>query len=116
MKKLLIMIGLFMILLTGCKEEVSRTTKDVQVEITGAWHQDKIVIPEYNTSTKTWTKKTIQYEENEVYVTYNGKEYSFSGKTYYKHFATRIGDTVTGTLTIRTYDDETFTETLEILN
>lgn len=116
MRKILILFSLLTLLLTGCKAEVSRTTEHVEVTITNVYHQDKVVVPQYNSKTMTWSTKTVQQEENEVFVEYNGKEYSFTGKQYYRAYSNRIGDTITGTLTTITYEDGTFTEILDIMN
>ena len=107
MKKKLLLVLLSCLLLTGCNKVVHTEKTKVEVTIVNSYHQDKITYPHYNTSTKTWTTKVHQYEENYVYVEYDGMEYTLSGEQYYRQFGHRIGEEVGAYLITKTYEDGT---------
>ena len=106
MKKIFcLMLAILLIFsLTGCANLISTETKKVDVLITyedysGAWLQP------------VWTGKMFTYihhpAQYEITVKYDGIEYTLDNETYYNAYNNRVGDTITGTLEIKTYDDGT---------
>ena len=90
--------------LTGCADLISTETKQVDVVIihedyTGAWMQ-----PIWTGKMFTYVSHPAQYE---ITVEYKGITHTFDNETYYNAYKNRIGDTITGTLEIKTYDDGT---------
>ena len=90
--------------LTGCADLISTETKKVDVLITyedysGAWLQ-----PMWTGKMFTYIAHPAQYE---ITVKYDGIEYTLDNETYYNAYKNRIGDTITGTLEVKTYDDGT---------
>jgi hypothetical protein len=106
MKKVfcLALIVLLIFSLTSCADLISTETQKVDVLITyedysGAWLQ-----PVWTGQVFTYIPHPAQYE---ITVKYNGIEYTLDNETYYNAYKDRIGDTITGTLEIKTYDDGT---------
>ena len=107
MKKILCLMFTILLVfsLTGCCANlVSTETKKVNVLITyedydGAWLQS------------IWTDKMFTYISHparyEITVKYDDIEYILDDETYYNTYKDRVGDTITGTLEIKTYDDGT---------
>lgn len=100
----LTLITLLIFSLTGCADLISTETKKVDVLITyedysGAWLQ-----PMWTGKMFTYISHPAQYE---ITVKYDGIEYTLDNETYYDAYKNRIGDTITGTLEIKTYDDGT---------
>ena len=106
MKKVfcLMFIILLVFSLASCADLIKTETKKVNVLIihedyTGAWNQ-----PVWNGKVMTFISHPAQYE---ITVKYDGIEYTLDNKTYYNTYKDRVGDTITGTLEIKTYDDGT---------
>ena len=106
MKKIFCLIFAILLVfsLTGCADLISTETQKVDVLITyedysGAWLQP------------VWTGKVFTYiphpAQYEITVKYDGIEYTLDNETYYNAYKDRVGDTITGTLEIKTYDDGT---------
>lgn len=100
----LALITLLVFSLTGCTNLISTETQKVDVLITyedysGAWLQ-----PMWTGKMFTYIAHPAQYE---ITVKYDGIEYTLDNETYYDAYNNRIGDTITGTLEIKTYDDGT---------
>lgn len=106
MKKIILITLLSLTaIFSGCHKEIKRSEENVNVTITGSFHQDKIIDRWYDWEYKKWRSKTIQYEENILYLEYEGKEYEIQGESYYRHYGNRVGDEIVATLITRTYDD-----------
>lgn len=115
MKRLLLLtLTAITVFFTGCRKEIKRVEENVQVTIAGSYHQDKIEDHWYDWNTKQWKSKVRQYEENTLYLEYEGKEYELNGESYYRHYGNRIGDEITATLITHIYDDGTSKEELRL--
>jgi hypothetical protein len=106
MKKIVTIICLLFILLnfTSCAELISTDYEDVEVLVIDKYHRGIWLQPirinnrtTYITHPETWSI-TVEYE---------GEEYTISGHDTYDKYKNKIGQTTTGTLEIKTYDDET---------
>lgn len=99
-----LLVFLLVFSLTSCASLISTETQKVDVLITyedysGAWLQP------------VWTGKMFTYifhpAQYEITVKYDGIEYTLDNETYYNAYKDRVGDTVTGTFEIKTYDNGT---------
>ena len=104
MKKILILLLYVSFLLTGCSKLVSTETKNVEVTITDTYHKASWMQPVSTGKFTTWITHPAVWR---VYVEYDGAEYTIDGADTYKLFEDKIGQTVTGILEIRKYDDGT---------
>lgn len=115
MKKIILITLLSLTaIFSGCRKEIKRSEEDVTVTIAGAFHQDEIVDRWFDWKSQDWRSKTVQYEENILYLEYEGKEYEVKGESYYRHYGNRVGDEIVATLITRTYDDGTIKTELSL--
>ena len=107
MKKYLLLLSILMITvftLTGCAKCISTEYENVSVNIVDIYHRGA-----YSTPMRVGKVTTMRYHPAiyRTYVEYDGVEYSISGSNTYNKYKTQIGQTTTGVLEIRTYNDDT---------
>lgn len=101
-KYLTIMLLSLTLLLTGCAELVSTETREVDVIVIDSYHRNMWLQPIHAGKVTTWVTHP---EINRITVLYNDIQYNIEGSDIYDQFKDDIGETVTGVLEIRTYDD-----------
>ena len=104
-KRILITIALSLaLLLSGCAKLVSTEYETVEVTIIDEYHRgmyitylkvNKIMIPQ------------IHPDEYYIGVEYDNVRYVISGNDTYNQYKDKVGEKTTGTLEIRTYDNDT---------
>ena len=108
MKKIVSIICLLLILLnfTSCAKCIATDYEDVEVLVVDKYHRGMWLQPvrvgkstTYITHPATWSI-TVEYE---------GVEYTVSGHDVYDKYEDKIGQTATGTLEIKTYDNGNIT-------
>lgn len=107
MKKNILMILLvaaMMFSLVGCTECISTEYENVEVNIIDEFYYPMWMQPVRFGKTTTFITHTATYR---ITVEYNGVEYTFSDSDTYDRYANKVGQTTTGTLEIRSYDDGT---------
>lgn len=103
MKRYLTIILLSLtLLLTGCAELVSTETREVDVIVIDSYHRNMWLQPIHAGKVTTWITHPAIYR---ITVLYNDIQYNIEGSDIYDQFKDDIGETVTGVLEIRTYDD-----------
>lgn len=109
MKKRILAFLIFMIMilsLTGCAKLISTEYENVEVKITDVYYK-----PSYTTTTYNVTLKMPMVQSHpavyRITIEYNGIEYTLSDSDTYNKYKDKVGQTVVGTLRIRTYDDGT---------
>ena len=105
MRKRILTFLVFVILifsLTGCAKLVNKECENVEVSIVDKYHRGMYVTPVFNGKTTTMITHPAVYR---ITVEYNGVEYTISGSDTYNKYKEKVGQTATGTLEIRTYDD-----------
>lgn len=99
MKKIILTISLFMIMmfgLTGCAKLINTEYKNVEVSIVGKYHRPVRMV-----------NKAVQPALHRITVEYDGVQYNVVGNSTYNKYKNMVGQTAMGTLEIRTYDDGT---------
>ena len=106
MKKLISIICLILILLnfTSCAELISTDYEDVEVLVVDKYHRGVWLQPIRVNKTTTYITHPATWS---IMVEYEGVEYTISGRDVYDKYEDKIGQTTTGTLEIKTYDDGT---------
>ena len=107
MRKRILTFLVFMIMifsLTGCAKLVNKECKNVEVNIVDEYHRGMYMTPVFNGKTTAMITHPAVYR---ITVEYNGVEYTISGSDTYNKYKEKVGQTATGTLEIRTYDDGT---------
>ena len=107
MRKRILTFLVFMIMissLTGCAKLVNKECKNVEVNIVDEYHRGMYMTTVFNGKTTTMITHPAVYR---ITVEYNGVEYTISGSDTYNKYKEKVGQTATGTLEIRTYDDGT---------
>ena len=106
MKKLL-SIALVVILclaMAGCAKLVETKYETVDVRVVDAYHRPGYTQPMMVGKIVTIRHISAVYR---ITVEYDGVEYTIGGSETYRAFKNKIGDTVSATLEIRSYDDGT---------
>lgn len=95
---------LILFLLAGCSRVISTEYKDVEVKIVDCYHRNSYI-------TFVCCGKSIvpirHSEVNKVIVSYDDNKYVIKGKEVYYKYKDKIGETVTGVLEIKNYEDGT---------
>lgn len=99
---LLICLSLILIL-CGCAKCISTETTEVEVEITDEYHRGSYMTPMRVGKVTTFITHPAVYR---IIVEYKGNEYTVNGKDTYDLYKDKIGETATGILETKTYDDE----------
>lgn len=88
--------------LTGCAKCINTEYKTVEVEIVNEYYKKSY-------TTYLWTGQAGLPKKHpaiyEITVKYNGEEYTFNDEDTYNKYKDKVGQTTTGTLEIRTYDN-----------
>ena len=102
-KFITIMTIVFLIFsLGGCAKLINTEYKNVEVNIVDEYHRGRYVTPmRIGKVTTTVTHPAIY----EITVEYKGIKYTISGSDTYNKYKEKVGQTTTGILEIRTYDD-----------
>lgn len=90
--------------LVGCAKLISTEYENVEVNIIDEYHRGMYVT--HIRAGKTTTMVTHP-AVHRITVEYNNVEYTISGSDTYNKYKDKVGQTTTGTLEIRTYDDGT---------
>ena len=93
---------LLSISLVGCAKLINTETENVEVMVIDEYHRGAWAQPMMVGKVMTCITHPAIYE---IEVEYNGVEYVISGSDTYYAFKDKIGQTVTGVLEIREYDD-----------
>lgn len=95
---------LILFLLAGCSRLINTEYKDVEVKIVDCYHRNSY-------TTFICHGKSIvpmrHSEVNKVIVSYDDNKYVIEGKEVYYKYKDKIGETVTGVLEIKNYEDGT---------
>lgn len=88
--------------LTGCAKLVNTEYEIVNATIVDEYHRSG-----YSTPIRVGKVTSMQYHPPvyKIYVTYDSVQYGVSGHNTWNQYKDMIGETVTATLEIRTYDD-----------
>lgn len=104
MKKILILSVFILLLLTGCAKVINVEYENVEVVVvdedyTAMWLQ----------SVKCGGATTLitHPARYEITVEYNGAKYTLDDEDTYEKYKNKIGQTVNGTMEVKTYDDGT---------
>lgn len=110
MKKKFLALLCFIMLtisLVGCAEVVNSERQEVDVVIVDSYHRGAWLQPMYNGKFTTYITHPAVYQ---ITVTYNDIEYTISSQALYNTYKNRIGQTVTGILEIKQYDNGRVTQ------
>lgn len=91
-----------MFILTGCAKCINTEYENVEVNIVDEYHSGMYVTPISAGKVTTMVTHPAVYE---ITVEYNGVKYTISGSDTYNKYKDMVGQTTTGTLEIKTYDD-----------
>lgn len=98
----LLLLMIFIFGLVGCDKCVSVEYESVEVTVIDEHYRSSYITPIYNGKTFVMVTYPASYH---IIVEYNGSEYTVDdSETYYK-YKDKIGQTTTGELEIRNYDD-----------
>lgn len=98
----ILLISCLMFALTGCAKCISTEYENVEVNIVDEYHRGSYVTPMRVGKVTTMQIHPAVYR---ITVEYNSVEYTISGRDTYNKYKDMVGQTATGTLEIRTYDD-----------
>jgi len=102
----LLLPSILLLSCVGCAECISTEYTEVPVTVVNEYHRASWV-------RRVWTGKSFAMithpAQYEITVDYDGIEYTFNSKELYDKYKDKIGQTVTGELEIKTYDDGTVT-------
>ena len=90
--------------LAGCAKCISIEYENVEVSIVDKYHSAMWMQPIHTGKVTTFITHPAIWE---ITVEYDGVEYTVSGSDTYKNYKDKIGQTTTGELEIKTYDDGT---------
>lgn len=104
-KFLMVLVMVTMIFsLAGCSKCISVEHENVEVTIVDEYHKPATTVMEYNVIYKMPMSKTVP-ATYKITVEYNGAEYVLTDSDTYNLYKNKVGQVVTGTLEIRSYDD-----------
>ena len=101
-----LLLIVFLYVLAGCAKCISSEYENVEVTIVEEYHRPSYTTVEYNVIFKQPMVKTVQAIYR-ISVEYDGVEYTFNGSDIYNRYKDKVGQSATGKLEIRTYDDGT---------
>ena len=100
----ILLIAVILIYLVGCAKIIDTKRETVEVKIVDSYHRSAWV---QTISTGKVTTTVPHPEIYRIYVEYDGVEYTVSGSDTYRAYKDKIGETVSATLEINTYDNGT---------
>ncbi len=98
----IVVIVCLIFLLAGCKKCINTEYENVEVTIVDEYHRGSYSVPMRIGKVTTIQTHPAVYR---ITVEYNSIEYTISGSDTYNKYKDKVGQTTTGTLEIRTYDD-----------
>lgn len=101
---ILLLLSVSIYSLVGCAKCVSTVYETVDVNITEKYYKPSYTTVEYNVIFKQPMPKFVPAVYR-ITVEYNGVEHTFSGSDVYNKYKDKVGQSATGKLEIRTYDD-----------
>ncbi len=102
-RKTFILLIMLVFILSGCSKCISTKSEFVDVTVIDEYYKESY-------STPVFVGGSLRYfiyhpDEYIITVEYDGTRYRIEGASTYKKYSDRIGDTVTGILEARTYDN-----------
>ena len=88
--------------LAGCAKCISTKYENVNVTIVDEYYKGARMQPIRNGKFTSYIRHPAQYK---ITVNYNGVDYTINDSSTYNKYKTQVGQTVTGKLEIKTYDD-----------
>ncbi len=88
----------------GCAKCISTEYESVEVAVVDKYHRPMYITPIRAGKVTTFVTHPAVWH---ITVEYDGIEYAISGSDTYNKYKDKIGQTTTGELEIRTYDDGT---------
>lgn len=104
MKKILILSVFILLLLTGCASVISIEYENVEVVVVDTEHTAMWLQPVKCGDMTTFITHPARYK---ITVEYNGVKYTLDDEDTYKKYKNKIGQTVNGTMEVKTFDDGT---------
>lgn len=107
LKKRIFLLLLLIVLVfnfAGCAKCINTEHEYVEVNIVDEYHRGMYVTPIRAGKVSTMVTHPAVYR---ITVEYNGVKYTITGSNTYYKYKDMVGQTTTGTLEIRTYDDGT---------
>jgi hypothetical protein len=101
---LILLVISFIFSFTSCAECIGTEYKTVEVIIVDSYHRNLWIQPVRTGKVTTYITHPARYE---ITVLYNKVQYTISGSETYNKYKDKIGETTTGQLEIRSYDDGT---------
>jgi hypothetical protein len=108
MKKLIVLLVLFSILLTGCTKLLNTESEAVEAEVVHIYHRSIMILPQKAGNATILTTYPARYE---VTVQYNDITTTISSQELYERV--RVGDKVSCNLITKYYDDNSIEQELE---
>ena len=105
-KKILVLLSIMIMMfsLIGCTKCINTEYESVEVSIVDEYYRKMWFQPVFTGKTSALITHPAQYN---ITVEYDGSEYTFDDSDTYDKYKDKVGQTVIGTLEIRTYDDGT---------
>jgi hypothetical protein len=103
-KKILILSVFILLLLTGCASVISIEYENVEVVVVDEDYTAMWLQPVKCGNVTTFITHPAHYK---IIVEYNGVKYTLDDEDAYKKYKNKIGQTVNGTMEVKTFDDGT---------
>ena len=100
----ILLVTIVLISFVGCAKLVKTECETVDVKIVDSYHRSAWVQTISAGKVHTTVAHPAIYR---IYVEYNGVEYTVSGSETYRAYKDRVGEVISATLEINTYDDGT---------
>ena len=98
----LILIIILSLNLAGCAKCISTEYENVDVVIVDEYYRSAWMQPIHTGKFTSFISHPAQYK---ITVNYNGVDYTINDSSTYNKYKTQVGQTVTGKLEIKAYDD-----------
>ena len=106
-KRLLFAVIISILILSGCAKCISTKSEFVDVTVVDEYYRSMYQTPIF--SGGEFVGFMTYPAEYRITVEYDGVRYGIGGESAYRRYSNRIGDTVTGILETKTYDDGSVT-------
>ena len=100
----LLLLAALLCCLVGCAECISTEYENVEVVVVDEYYRGAWLQPVMINGKTTFIHHPAVYQ---ITVEYNGAKHTVSGSNTYNKYKDKIGQTVIGTVEIKTYDDGT---------